>query len=172
MEIQPDGSVVTWSGPTQFLSTGSRPLSPPHTPRLGTSPPRYAAPSADLAREIAAAAARRQVSPELVEAVAWRESGFNPAAISPKGARGVMQLMPATARALGVDPDDQGANIDGGAAYLSRMIQRFGGDVARGLAAYNAGPRAVDRYGGVPPYAETVAYVNAIQDRLSRSAGR
>ena len=98
--------------------------------------------------------------------MAWRESGFNPDAVSPKGARGVMQLMPATARALGVDPSDPAANIDGGADYLSRLLRRFDGDLSKALAAYNAGPETVDRYGGVPPYAETAAYVGAILRRL------
>jgi soluble lytic murein transglycosylase-like protein len=78
-----------------------------------------------------------------------------------------MQLMPGTARALGVDASDPDSNIDGGADYLSQMMHRFGGDEAKALAAYNAGPGAVERYGGVPPYAETRAYVTSILGHLS-----
>ena len=77
-----------------------------------------------------------------------------------------MQLMPGTARRLGVDPDDPNGNIDGGVQYLSSMMHRFGGDQAKALAAYNAGPGAVERYGGVPPYAETKAYVESILGHL------
>ena len=80
---------------------------------------------------------------------------------------GVMQLMPETARRLGVDATDLKGNIDGGVTYLGQMLTRFGGDLPRALAAYNAGPEAVQRYGGVPPYVETQAYVRAILGRLS-----
>ncbi len=78
--------------------------------------------------------------------------------------------MPGTARALGVDPHDSRQNFAGGAAYLSGLLKRYDGDTVRALAAYNAGPGAVDRYGGVPPYKETRAYVAAILDRLSQRA--
>jgi hypothetical protein len=100
-------------------------------------------------------------------AVAWQESRFNPAAVSPKGALGVMQLMPGTARTLGVDAGDLKGNIEGGVVYLGQMLQRFGGDLPRALAAYNAGPEAVARYGGVPPFAETQAYVRAVLGQLN-----
>jgi soluble lytic murein transglycosylase-like protein len=116
------------------------------------------------------AALRHDLSPSLVEAVAWRESQWNQNALSPKGARGVMQLMPGTARSLGVDARDLDGNVDGGAAYLAQMLRRFDGDIVRSLAAYNAGPQAVARYGGVPPYAETQAFVSSILDRLAVSA--
>lgn len=124
------------------------------------------APPQATADAIHAAAERHQVDERLVTAVAWRESGFNPHAVSSKGARGTMQLMPGTARRLGVDLDDPNGNIDGGVQYLSSMMHRFGGDQAKALAAYNAGPGAVERYGGVPPYAETKAYVDSILGRL------
>jgi soluble lytic murein transglycosylase-like protein len=103
-------------------------------------------------------------------AVGWRESRFQQDAISPKGAVGVMQLMPATARSLGVDPHDLAANIEGGAAYLAQLLRQFGGDVPLSLAAYNAGPGAVARFHGAPPFTETTAYVQAVLTR--RSAGR
>ncbi|WP_334110851.1 lytic transglycosylase domain-containing protein [Thermodesulfitimonas autotrophica] len=108
----------------------------------------------------AAAAARFGVRAELLRAVARVESGFNPRAVSRAGAQGIMQLMPDTTRALGVrDPFNPAENIFAGAAYLRSLLDRFGGDEALALAAYNAGPGAVARYGGIPPYAETRAYV-------------
>ena len=103
------------------------------------------------------------VDPALVAAVARVESGFDPRATSRAGAAGLMQLMPATAAELGVtDPYDPVQNVRGGAAYLHRLLERFAGDVPLALAAYNAGPAAVERYGGVPPFPETRAYVERV----------
>jgi soluble lytic murein transglycosylase-like protein len=110
-----------------------------------------------------------ELSPLLLEAVAYVESRFNPRAVSPAGAIGVMQLMPRTAAELGVDPHDPEANIRGGADYLRRMVTIFGDNLELALAAYNAGPSAVQRYGGVPPYAETRAYVDAVMDYLAKA---
>lgn len=110
------------------------------------------------------AAQRNGIEVGLLKAVAWTESRGRSNAISPKGARGIMQLMPATAAELGVDPTDPIANINGGAAYLARQIATFG-SVPLALAAYNAGPGAVMRYRGIPPYAETRAYVTTIMSR-------
>ena len=93
-----------------------------------------------------------------------QESGWKADAVSSKGALGLAQLMPATARALGVDPDDPMQNLDGGARYLSMMHKRFR-SWRLALAAYNAGPEAVDRHGGVPPYKETQNYVRKIWGR-------
>ncbi len=158
LEIGDDGSVTTYSGPRVFTASGSRAIAP-EVPR----PP--AAPSGPVASLVAEAAARHGVDPHLATAVAWQESRFQQSAVSPKGARGVMQLMPGTARDLGVDPDDLRGNIDGGVSYLARQLRRFG-DVRLALAAYNAGPEAVERYGGVPPFQETRTYVQAIVSRL------
>lgn len=110
------------------------------------------------------AAAKYNVDNKLLSAVAEVESGLNPDAISGAGAIGVMQLMPETAASLGVNPYDTKQNIEGGAKYLRQMLDAFGGDVSKALAAYNAGPNAVKSYGGVPPYAETQNYVDRVLD--------
>lgn len=159
IEIADDGSFTTYSAPMVYTGLGA--AQPIVVAR--------AAPNAGLGVKaaIAAAAAQYALSPRLLEAVAWQESRFRHDARSQKGAVGVMQLMPATARDLRVDPFDMAQNVSGGAAYLSQMLRRYEGDVARGLAAYNAGPGAVDRYGGVPPYAETRAYVRSIMGRVA-----
>ena len=106
-----------------------------------------------------AAAVDQQLPPELVRSVAKAESDFREDALSSKGAVGLMQLMPSTARELGIDPARADQNAEGGAKYLRELLLRYHGDSALALAAYNAGPGAVDRFGGVPPYLETRRYV-------------
>lgn len=129
-------------------------------PTASSPPPAFRA-------AIAAAAARYDLSPDLLDAVARSESGYDPDIVSPAGAIGVMQLMPATARSLGVDPRDPTQNILGGAAHLRAQLDRFDGAVDLALAAYNAGGGRVVRYGGVPPFAETRAYVATNLGRLA-----
>ena len=110
------------------------------------------------------------VSVSLLKAVAKAESNFNPKAVSKAGAIGVMQLMPATARSLGVsNPYDARQNIMGGAKYLKENLDRFGGNVNLALAAYNAGPNSVQKYGGIPPYKETQNYVKTVNSYMSGS---
>jgi soluble lytic murein transglycosylase-like protein len=111
--------------------------------------------------------------PALVEAVVSVESGFEPRARSVTGARGLMQIEPETANDYGglANPDDPAQNVRVGTAYLRDLLARFGGDVRAALAAYNAGPAAVERYGGVPPYAETRAYVERVLATYRRLGG-
>lgn len=123
---------------------------------------RYNGPYLDLARS---AALRHEIPADLFLRLVQQESGWNATALSPKGAIGLAQLMPDTARQLGVDPHDPMANLEGGARYLRMQYQAFG-SWPLALAAYNAGPGAVQQYGSIPPYAETQGYVQAIWGSL------
>ncbi len=134
-----------------------------HTPGSGPQP----IPAA-YASLIQSAAERVDVSPALLDALARQESNYNPAAVSRKGAIGIMQLMPATAKALNLNPNDPAENIMGGAIVLRQALNAFGGQIDLALAAYNAGQGAVAKYGGIPPYAETRAYVRQNLDKLAR----
>jgi soluble lytic murein transglycosylase-like protein len=112
---------------------------------------------------IEAAAARNNLDPAVLHGLIQQESGFDPSSRSSAGAMGLTQLMPGTASSLGVaNPLDPAESIEGGARYLAQMMSRFGGNTAEALAAYNAGPGAVQQYGGVPPYAETQSYVQKV----------
>lgn len=128
--------------------------------QAGVVPTVYAAKVGELAH-------RFDLSPTLIEALVWQESRWNAAARSPVGARGLAQLMPGTARYLGVNPDDPFANLEGGARYLREQLDRFDGDIEKALAAYNAGPGRVIAAGGIPRIRETQGYVAAIMGRLS-----
>lgn len=146
-----DGTRVIYNESTvqRARRQAGRLLPPPSASGLDTIIRRYALES--------------DLSPRLVQAVVQVESGYNVRALSSKGAIGLMQLMPDTARELGVrDPWDPAQNVRGGARYLKQQLQRFGGDLQLALAAYNAGPGAVSRYGAIPPYAETRNYVRKV----------
>lgn len=139
----------------------------PEEPALGFRPPGSGVPPSglqppsmnvgDLVNE---SSGRYRLDPDLVNSVIKAESGFNVRAVSPKGAQGLMQLMPGTASGLGVrNAFDPQANVEGGTKYLRELLERYNFDLVKALAAYNAGPQKVERFGGVPPYYETRAYV-------------
>jgi hypothetical protein len=138
-------------------------------PIKSTAPPSTAAtrltvhPKANLSEVVNEASGRYRLDPDLVNSVIKAESGFNVRAVSPKGAQGLMQLMPGTASQLGVpNAFDAQANVDGGTKYLRELLEKYNFDLVKALAAYNAGPHRVERFGGVPPYYETRAYVARI----------
>lgn len=158
--------------PTQVQSPISRsPFEPPAELRMAAAPAvpaRTASPPQSVENLIHETAKRHDVDPELVKAIVGVESNFSPRAVSHKGAMGLMQLMPATARRFGVgNVFNPVENVDGGVRYLKYLLGYFEGDLKLSLAAYNAGENAVVRYGGVPPYRETQNYVKKIGDIYS-----
>jgi soluble lytic murein transglycosylase-like protein len=140
------------------------PPPPPPAPESDPPAPRQVTPEELLAD----AATNHGLLPEFVRSVAAVESAYRPDVVSPKGAIGLMQLMPGTAKDLGVNPHNPAENADGGVRYLKELLLRYAGakdPVRLALAAYNAGPGAVDRYGNIPPYRETQAYVEKVLRR-------
>jgi soluble lytic murein transglycosylase-like protein len=138
---------------------------PPAAPIVVPPPIPQAAPAAKIADPktmVHDAAVRYGLPPKFVESVAKVESAMRPNAVSPKGAIGVMQLMPATARSLDADPNDSAQNIAAGTRLLRELLIKYDNDAVKALAAYNAGEGAVDRYGGLPPYPETQSYVDKV----------
>ena len=130
-----------------------------HTP----SPAPVRAPQPTVSDIVKSSSDRYRLDPDFLTSVIRAESGFNTHAVSSRGAQGLMQLMPKTASQLGVaNPFDPATNVDGGTRYLRELLERYHYDVAKALAAYNAGPRRVEQYGGVPPYRETRGYVARI----------
>ena len=124
---------------------------------------------ADLNQVVSAASDKHQIDPDLITSVIHAESGFNSRAVSPRGAQGLMQLMPETAARLGVsNAFDPSANVDAGTKYLRELLLHYNGNVVKALAAYNAGPQRVQQYGGVPPYPETRAYVAQVVREFNR----
>jgi len=139
------------------------PPPPPPAPVIAAAPAPAAPPRKLTPKELVDQAAARAGLPKaIVHSVAKAESAYRTDALSKKGAIGIMQLMPGTASQLNADPRNPEQNVDAGARYLRELLQRYDGDVAKALAAYNAGPGAVDKYKGVPPYAETQTYVDRV----------
>ncbi len=135
----------------------------PSPPKQAASGQARTAARSDLDRVIQRSASRHQVDPDLVRAIIRVESNYNPYAVSSRGAQGLMQLIPATARRFGVrDVFDPSANLEGGIRYLKHLINRYNGDLELVLAAYNAGENAVSRHNGVPPFRETQNYLRKI----------
>ena len=170
LEISAQGAAWVAGGPINAPA----PMSADYAPALAVDGPSASFTQVDSGAgplqwrgRVAELALKYDISPALLEALVWQESRWRHDAVSPVGARGLAQLMPGTARQLGVNPDDPHANLEGGARYLRQQLDRFDGDLERALAAYNAGPGRVQQAGGVPRIRETQAYVAAIIGRLS-----
>jgi soluble lytic murein transglycosylase-like protein len=151
--------------PSDQIDHFEKDLSPPPPPPAAPATPAPAPKPAPktLSDMVNSASDAHNIDPDLINSVIHAESNFNPRAVSPKGARGLMQLMPKTAGELGVNNSfDPNSNVDGGTKYLQELLQRYNYDMVKALAAYNAGPQRVDQYHGVPPYYETRAYVARI----------
>ena len=162
-EVGDDGAMIRIDSSVVVAGAGAAPAE--RTMRVRTS-----VRAAAFHPEVDKAGQRYDVSPALIDAIAHVESRYDPAAVSRTRAMGIMQLMPGTARDLGVDARDPAANIRGGTAYIRMLLDLFDGDLVRTIAAYNAGPGAVKKAGGVPNYPETKSYVAAVMNRLAAAA--
>jgi soluble lytic murein transglycosylase-like protein len=159
--ITKDGMIeVPLNSVTSFENEEYVPPAP--VPVTAPTPPPPAPKSTDPKTLVKEAATRNSLPPAFVASVAKIESAMKQSAVSPKGAIGVMQLMPSTAKALAADPHDTEQNIDAGTRLLKDLLIKYDGDVVKALAAYNAGPGAVAKYNGLPPYRETQDYVNKV----------
>ncbi len=180
LEIAPDGTVfrrdgagaATWevadpssAAPVEEVNVPDLPGEALTTIGRADVPARYAA-------MVEHAAGLAGISPALLSALVWKESRWNPSAVSPKGAMGLTQLMPGTARELGVNPSDSFQNLVGGARYFRQVLESFDYDVEKALAAYNAGPDRVRKANGVPRIAETQLYVTSVINRASTIQSR
>ncbi|MBC7506268.1 MAG: lytic transglycosylase domain-containing protein [Sandarakinorhabdus sp.] len=165
-EVSADGALERLDAPVTLAPvTLAAAAAPGNVQRL-----RASARANSFRPDVERAGSQYEVSPALIDAIAHVESRYNPSAVSPARAIGIMQLMPGTALELGVDARNPSANIRGGTAYLRKLLNRFDGDLVRTIAAYNAGPGAVSKAGGVPDYRETKAYVTSVMNRLAALA--
>jgi soluble lytic murein transglycosylase-like protein len=180
LEITPDGTLLRRDGAgaaTWELAdpSAAKPVEESNAPQLPveaiTNPGRAQVPSR-FAAMVERAATLAGISPVLLSALVWKESRWNAAALSPKGAMGLTQLMPGTARELGVDPSDPFQNLVGGARYFRQVLDQFDYDVEKALAAYNAGPSRVRKSNGVPRIGETQLYVASILQRTTTIQSR
>jgi hypothetical protein len=175
MDIAPDGTVSVRQGGGASTFEVVTPASDKtidetvaiDVPQMAITPVDSATVPPQFVAAVNYAASAANISPTLLASLVWQESRWNPRAVSPKGAMGLAQLMPGTARDLGVNPADPVANLMGGARYLRRLLDQFDGNVEKALAAYNAGPARVRSAGGIPAIAETQAYVASIVRRVS-----
>lgn len=166
LEIGSNGATWVAGGPVQPAAQYAAETAP----ELTTHPVTIVSDSAGPAQwqpRVAELAAKYDISPTLLEALVWQESRWRTGAVSPVGARGLAQLMPGTARQMGVNPHDPNSNLEGGARYLRMQLDAFGGDLEKALAAYNAGPGRVQAAGGIPRIRETQNYVASIMARLT-----
>jgi soluble lytic murein transglycosylase-like protein len=159
--FEKEDAVPETAAPSQPVPAPPEPVTPAPAP-----------PAPDPRTLLHDAAVRTGLPPALVESVARVESSLRPAAVSPKGALGLMQLMPATAQALAADPRDPFQNTDAGARLLRELLIKYDGDVIKALSAYNAGEPAVDRNGGAPPYRETRDYVERVLRAYLEAGGK
>ena len=168
VQIEPDlNASAAPQQPAEALPTTSTPTNPALPTTVPTTP--ASSRPADITEAVNSASGRYRIDPDLVNSVIRAESGFKVHAISPKGAQGLMQLMPGTASNLGVsNAFDPNANVDGGTRYLRELLERYNFDLVKALAAYNAGPHRVEQYNGVPPYLETRKYVASIVRDFNR----
>lgn len=155
--IQVPASSVRAFEVEEYTPPPPAPPAPPVAATVVTSEPKLSP------QELVTRAAQRAgLPPAIVHSIARAESAYRPDALSPKGAIGLMQLMPGTAAELNADPHDPAQNADAGARYLRQLLEKYDGVVSKAVAAYNAGPGAVDKYNGVPPYKETIEYVQRV----------
>ncbi|HYH00280.1 MAG TPA: lytic transglycosylase domain-containing protein [Terriglobales bacterium] len=162
----PTGEIVSFERDESVRAADQKLPSPQTGPRTANTAPEQAV---DVHAIVETAARSHSLDPDFIASVIRAESSFNQKAISSKGAQGLMQLMPGTALELGVkDSFDPQANVDGGTRYLRELLLRYNDDVAKALAAYNAGPKRVDQYRGIPPYSETRKYVARIIREYNR----
>lgn len=170
LEVGPGGTVWVAGNPAPASATSGMAIAAAGPADVGAAPVTLvdeAAGPEQWRGRVAQLAAKYDISPTLLEALVWQESRWRPGAVSSAGARGLAQLMPGTARQMGVNPNDPHANLEGGARYLRMQLDAFGGDVEKALAAYNAGPGRVQAAGGIPRIRETQNYVASIMARLT-----